>query len=111
MNKAHFRVLEDVSRMQPSRRISTDAPEWQLYKELWEAQCFEGLDHRDHKNRLDMMEIDGLSATGRNTLDELRSVWTSAGFLRKHRWKIYVWVFGIIAAIIAGVVVYWLTKA
>jgi hypothetical protein len=107
MDKAHLKVLEDVSRMQPSRRISADATEWPVYKELWESQCFEGLDHRDHKNRLDMMEIDGLSPIGRSTLDELRSVWTSVGFIRKHRWKIYAWFFGIIATII----VYWLTKA
>lgn len=109
MNKAHLKVLEDVSRMKPSRRISADAAEWQVYKELWEARCFEGLDHRDHKNRFDMMEIDGLSAVGRDTLDELRSVWTSVGLLRKHRWKIYAWFFGAIGAIIAGVVIYWLT--
>lgn len=91
--------------------MDLSTPDWPLYKELWLAGCFEGLPHRDHQDRLDLIEIDGLSAQGVATHDDLYSTCTSVGLWKKNRWKVYAWVFGIVALVLAGVIVYLLTKA
>jgi hypothetical protein len=68
------------------------------------------LPHRDHQNRLDLIEIDRLSARGAEIRDQLHSTWTSVGVSKKYRWKVYAWVFGIVALIVVALVVHWLTK-
>lgn len=111
MDRQHLKILESMSQISRSYRVGASSADWQIYKELWQAGCFEGLDHRDRRDGLDFIEIDGLSAHGRETHHELRSVWTSIGLLKKNRWKVYAWFFGIIAAVFAGVIVYLLTRA
>ena len=110
MDRRHLKILEHASQLERSLRVDASVADWPLYEDLWLAGCFEGLPHRNHQNRLDLVEIDRLSARGAELRDELRSTWTSVGVWKKHRWQVYAWFFGIFALIIVALVVHWLTK-
>jgi hypothetical protein len=87
----HLKILQVASQTTQSFRVDASTANWAIYKELWQAGCFEGVDHRDHQNQLDLLEIDGLSARGRETRDELYGTWTSLGLWKKSRCRVYAW--------------------
>lgn len=111
MDRRHLRILEAVSRLSRPLRVDASMPDWNVYEDLWLADSFEGLPHRDHQNRLDLIEIDRLTARGAEIRDELHSTWTSVRVWKKHRRQVYTWFFGIVALVLAGLIIYWLTKA
>jgi hypothetical protein len=107
----HLKILEGASHLSRPLRVDASSADWSLYADLWLAGCFEGLPHRDHQNRLDLVEIDRLSARGAEIRDGLYSKLTSVGVWKKYRWQVYAWFFGIIALIVVALIVQWLTKA
>lgn len=111
MDRRHLEILQAVSQLSRTHRVDASMPDWLLYEDLWLSGCFEGFPHHDHQNRLDLIEIDRLSAHGAEVRDELYSTWTSIGVWKKHRWHVYGWFFGIVALVLVGVIVYLLTKA
>jgi hypothetical protein len=111
VDRRHLKVLQTASQLSRSFRVDVSAPDWPLYEDPWLAGCFEGFPHHDQQHRLDLIEIDRLSAHGAEVRDELYGIWTSVGLWKKHRWQVYAWFFGIVALVLVGVIVYLIRNA
>lgn len=102
MSRSHLKILRGIAAASSHAIIDSSHIDWVAHRELWQSGCFEGAPVENEQGVLSAVSITGLTSFGWDTVHRLEAEHTSVGIIKGARWKVYAWFFGIVAAVIAG---------